>query len=593
MQDWQLLQEFVKDDSQVAFGHLVERYLNLVYSTCLREIGDSGLAEDATQAVFLLLWQKAHTLRPGTVLTGWLFQTACFVAKNAKKQEFRRLQRTQKAAEEMMHEAVTHTTEEDKWSQIQPLLHEAMGQLNAGDRDAVLLRCFEGRSLKETGQALGVTEDAARKRVARALDKLRRFFTRQGFTLSVATLASLLAANSVQAAPAGLATAISATFAANAGSVLTSVATTKALTLAETAKRAWMLGKIKAAATAICGVSLVAVGTKQLTEIPIEDTPRTVVNRSRTQPRLTSIALTNPTRTKVKTTAPKSSKVLTEPTLRKIATPSVTQLPKNVGERVVAKRRIEPVIAKNPRIAKALVPLPGAVPDIEKTREVPPDSPQQAVAKQLSAREPIPARDDNRSQEMQIKKTVVTALAGAALMASALAPQTSVAAEGDKGTLTGMLTAKGENWIEVRADDAKESKRYIPNWIGGLPKDGGGPDRAILETIKKLRVPNRVQLNWAFIEHLRVVGVEWFEPKDKTGVVEGEVTAKGENWVEVKSGDKPVERYSPRWSGGLPKDGGSLDKDALHAIAEVKVGDKVRLEWAYEERLRVVSLRKQ
>ena len=166
--------------------------------------------------------------------------------------------------------------------------------------------------------------------------------------------------------------------------------------------------------------------------------------------------------------------------------------------------------------------------------------------------------------------------------------------EGQKGTLTGLLTAKSDKWIEVRADGDKEAKRYIPHWRGGMPADGGGLDKAMLETIKKLRVPNRVKLDWEFAEHLRVNSVEIVEPKEKSGVVEGEVTAKGENWVEVKpAGDAPAERYSPRWIGGLPKDGGGPDKDALHAIAEVKAGDKVRVEWAYEERLRVVSLKKQ
>lgn len=166
--------------------------------------------------------------------------------------------------------------------------------------------------------------------------------------------------------------------------------------------------------------------------------------------------------------------------------------------------------------------------------------------------------------------------------------------EGQKGTLTGLLTAKGERWIEVRADGDKEAKRYIPHWRGGMPADGGGPDKAMLETIKKLRVPNRVKLDWEFSEHLRVNGVEIIEPKEKSGVALGEVTAKGEAWVEVKpASDAPAERYSPRWIGGMPKDGGGLDKDALRAIAEVKAGDKVRLEWTYDERLRVVSLKKQ
>ncbi len=617
MHDWQLIQEFVKSDSQAAFGRLVERHLNFVYSTCLREIGDSALAEDATQAVFLLLWQKAATLRPETVLAGWLFQTARFVSKNARKQEIRHQQRTQKAAEAMMHEMTTQpSAEEDNWAQIQPLLHDAMSTLNAGDRSAVLLRCFEARSLKETGEALGVSEDAARKRVSRALEKLRRYFTRHGVTLSMATLAALLSSHAVQAAPASLAAAMTTAFSAAAvsmsagtaaaGTAATGAVSTKAVALVENARHAWLLLKLKTAATAVCGVSLVAVGSKQLTphEQPaiahtahLKPAPQIRVAKVKTndKPRLAAVpkreiaraASLKPASPEKATAKPQSSRVLAFP-----AAKSEIKAPRRpMGQ---SPRREDRVFLPAP---KSEIERASETKKLPMTNEKPIgeslDSPAKIAPKQVLTREQIPTRDNERIEEMQMKKTMATALAGAALMASALAPQASLAAEGDKGRLDGMLTAKGENWIEVRADDAKESKRYVANWVGGLPKDGGGPDKAMLETIKKLRVPNRVRLNWAFIERLRVVSVEWFEPTDKTGVVEGEVTAKGENWIEVKSGDKPIERYSPRWIGNLPKDGGGLDKAALQAIAEVKVGDKVRLEWAYEERLRVVSLKKQ
>ncbi len=205
---------------------------------------------------------------------------------------------------------------------------------------------------------------------------------------------------------------------------------------------------------------------------------------------------------------------------------------------------------------------------------------------QVLTRDQIPPRENEKDEDMQLKKTMGSALAGAALIASALVPQAAKAADAEKGTLTGILTAKGEGWIEVKADDAKEAKRWSPRWIGGLPKDGGGFDKAVLDSFKKVIVPNRVKLDWVTEEGPRVVSVQAYEYA-KSGTVEGEVTAKGENWVDVKAGDKPAERYSPRWTEG------GADKDALRAISEVKAGDKVILEWAYNERLRIVSLKKQ
>ncbi len=266
MQDWQLLQEFIKHDSQAAFGQLVERHLNFVYSICLRELQDSALAEDATQVVFLLLSQKAHRLRQGTVLTGWLFQTARFVAKNARKQDIRWRNRTQKGAEEMMHEVnMRPSAEAEVWTEIQPLLHDALGNLNAADRDAVLLRCFEGRSLKETGEALNISEEAARKRVTRALDKLRRYFARHGVTMSVAALLALLGENAVQASPlaaSGVTSAVFALKAGVAGAAGTASLSAHSLSLAANVKRAGLLLKIKTAATVVGGMTIVAMGVQ-------------------------------------------------------------------------------------------------------------------------------------------------------------------------------------------------------------------------------------------------------------------------------------------------------------------------------------------
>ena len=191
---------------------------------------------------------------------------------------------------------------------------------------------------------------------------------------------------------------------------------------------------------------------------------------------------------------------------------------------------------------------------------------------------------------MQIKKTVVSALAGAAIIGtavgSALAPQQVKAAEGDKGTITGLLVTKGDNWVEVRGDDAKDAKRFTPRWIGGAPQDGGGLDKTVLEAFKKIPAPNRVKLDWVTEEGVRVTNIEIIAPTEKSGVVEGTISALGDRWVEVKAGDKPAERYSPHWTEDGPA------KDTLRALGELRVGNKVRLEWSYDERLRIVSVKK-
>lgn len=263
MQDWQLLQEYVRDGSEAAFAHLAERHASLVYGTCLREVRDPALAEDVTQVVFLLLARKAAALREGTVLAGWLFNTARFAAKNALKQEARRRHSEEKAAADIM----TNLPEADSgWQEIEPLLHGGLAALNGGDRDAVLLRFFEGRSLKETGQALGITEDAARMRVARAVEKLRRHFARHGFVVPAAALAALLTSHAAQAAPAAcLAGATVAGNGAAAGAGAGGVANGalaggKVSVLYGGAVRAMAVAKLKVAAVAVMGAALAGAG---------------------------------------------------------------------------------------------------------------------------------------------------------------------------------------------------------------------------------------------------------------------------------------------------------------------------------------------
>jgi len=202
--DMQLLQEYASRRSEQAFTTLVARHINLVFSAALRSVNNAGQAEEITQAVFVTLARKARALRRGTVLSGWLYQTARLTACNFTRAEMRRQHREQEA----YIQSTMNDPEPEAWTRVGPLLDEAMAQLNERDRNAIVLRFFEGKPLKGVGDALGSSEDAAKMRVNRALDKLRDFFHRRNITVPAAALAAAIAENSIHAAPAGLAASV-------------------------------------------------------------------------------------------------------------------------------------------------------------------------------------------------------------------------------------------------------------------------------------------------------------------------------------------------------------------------------------------------
>ena len=204
--DAELLSSYVTQRSEEAFATLVERHVPLVYSSALRQVRDPHLAEEITQAVFVILARKAGSLRRETVLAGWLCRTARFTACNALKAEHRRHHHEQEA----YMESLLHESEPDAWPHISPLLDEAVAQLGEADRNAVVLRFYQQKPLEEVGRILGLNEDAAQKRVSRALEKLRKFFTKRGIDSTTAVIAEQISAHSVQAAPALLAKSVTA-----------------------------------------------------------------------------------------------------------------------------------------------------------------------------------------------------------------------------------------------------------------------------------------------------------------------------------------------------------------------------------------------
>src|SRR5579862_3195234 len=229
-----LLAEYVGNGSEAAFRELVSRYVDLVYSTALRLVnGDAHRAQDVTQTVFIDLARQASKLSSDSMLGGWLHRDTCFVASKMMRGEQRRQLRERQAAE---MNAINN--DETNLDQIAPVLDDAIDGLAETDRQAILLRFYERMDLRSVGEALGSSENAAQKRVSRALEELRSALGRRGVALPAAALGTALAAGVVKAAPAGLAAGISGpalAAAAGAGTTLTALkfmATTTKLKLA-------------------------------------------------------------------------------------------------------------------------------------------------------------------------------------------------------------------------------------------------------------------------------------------------------------------------------------------------------------------------
>lgn len=220
----ELLRCYVADRSEAAFAALVQQHLSLVYHAALRRTnGDVHLAEEVAQTVFANLAREAGSLQHHAVLTGWLYVATRHAAANAMRSELRRKTREREA--HTMNEPTAGEMSDAEWTQLRPEIDSVMDELNEADRNAVLLRYFENRPYAEIGASFRITEDAARMRVDRALEKLRTLLARRGITSTAAALGGLLAAQSAVAAPAGLATAVAGSALAGAGVGLTASGT--------------------------------------------------------------------------------------------------------------------------------------------------------------------------------------------------------------------------------------------------------------------------------------------------------------------------------------------------------------------------------
>ncbi len=249
--DLELLGEFTSSNSQDAFASITRRYVDLVYSAALRRVRDRHLAEDVTQAVFIILAKRAHGFNDRILLPGWLHRATRYAAANAMRIESRRKQHERVAAENAS--LVNETS--DRWNEVDPLLDSALDRLNGSDRTAIVLRFYQDKSVEQTATILGISTEAAKKRVQRAIQKLRGILSKNGVKLPEAALATTIASHTgTMSAPVGLADrAAAAAFEA----IASTSAVSTSLLIAKGALTMMLWTKLKLAA--LIGVAMALV----------------------------------------------------------------------------------------------------------------------------------------------------------------------------------------------------------------------------------------------------------------------------------------------------------------------------------------------
>lgn len=234
LSDVQLLEHYARQGSEAVFGEIVARYADLVYSAALRQLRSPDAARDVTQTVFIDLARKssslAHKLPANGSVVGWLFRSMRFAALNFIRND-RRRQNTEK---QVMDNSQPLSPELDgtlDWDRVRPLLDAAISSLGDKDRDALLLRFFQNQDFRGVGAALDISDDAAQKRVSRALEKLRRLLARQGINTTGVALSAAISAHAVQSAPAALIPALTKSAITAAATPVTALAVTKVVAI--------------------------------------------------------------------------------------------------------------------------------------------------------------------------------------------------------------------------------------------------------------------------------------------------------------------------------------------------------------------------
>jgi RNA polymerase sigma factor (sigma-70 family) len=260
-QDRDLLHQYAATGSEEAFNEILRRHVNLVYSAALRRGGNPEQAEEITQVVFIILARKARFLSEKVILSGWLYRTAGLAAANSIRAETRRKRRER----ELIMQPPSDEKESEAWNQIAPMLDPAMERLSRRDREAIVLRFFEGKTMQEVSESCGVTENAAKKRVYRGLEALRKFFARRGVALTGAMLAGAITANGAQVAPAALVTKIA--LLAKGAATTASATALLASTLKQMFWQKWKLAFAAGASPLVILATLVAVVNHSTTAV--------------------------------------------------------------------------------------------------------------------------------------------------------------------------------------------------------------------------------------------------------------------------------------------------------------------------------------
>ena len=257
-----LLREYAEHGKDSAFGEITARHTNLVYSAALRQVASPDLAAEITQQAFIGLARGAQALSrklaEDASLAGWLCRSARNLSLNLRRDEFRRHSRERQAMAQ--HDPTPETSPD--WEQLRPRLDEAMAELSETDYDAIVLRFYQKQDLRSVGRALGLSEDAAQKRVSRAVERLRESLAERGLTIGAVGLTAAISANAVQAAPVGLAVAISAAAVLAAATLATTAAaTTTATATASATAAAKTIAMTALQKTAIAALLAAAVGS--------------------------------------------------------------------------------------------------------------------------------------------------------------------------------------------------------------------------------------------------------------------------------------------------------------------------------------------
>jgi RNA polymerase sigma factor (sigma-70 family) len=250
MTDIELLNQH-RNGSDSAFADIIRRHLTWVYGLARRRLGDAHLAEDVAQAVFVLLHRKSPQFVADRAMTSWLYKTACYASDSAARAQRRHHNREIKVA--MEHPEATQPAETPEWQELAPMLDQLIGRLSRADREAILLRYYRDLSFAEVAEQIGVTPDAARKRVERAIEKLRQMTSEKGSPISVASLTAGLATFVRIPPPPGLIATVTTVATAPAGSAI--AASTAGIVKGTLA----MISSAKVAAIAVTVIALVAV----------------------------------------------------------------------------------------------------------------------------------------------------------------------------------------------------------------------------------------------------------------------------------------------------------------------------------------------